>query len=133
MKMAVAGYRGGRSRTRKSVEFRDICSRWFEERGVSLSWLSHKMGIARETLRLAITEGRVLSDENLLKVAQCLGIPRSEWEPYTEGVRLLLPSDDPVWQMADNKVQQGPYTETTLRLWEQFLTSATEDIARLAA
>jgi len=128
------GYRGGRGqRVARSLLFRDAFRRWLDERGASVSWLSAQTQIARETLHYVLTEGRMLTRDNLMKVVSVLGVPQSEWQQFANGAKLFYPSDDPVWQLVRQKIQTGPFTDGTRRKFEEFILSAGEDVGRLSA
>jgi hypothetical protein len=104
-----------------------------DERGASISWVSTQTGIARDTLHYALTEGRMLTRDNLMKVVSVLGVPQKEWQHFADGAKLFYPTDDPVWQLVRQKIQTGPFTDGTRRKFEEFILSAGEDIAGLSA
>lgn len=117
----------------RSVEFRDTMRRWLDQSDMSLHRLHEITGISRDTLRSAVNEGKHFNPAHLRKVASALGLNRSEWEKFDPGEGLTLPSEELFWRNVMARVSGGPFSDDTLRLFEQFLQSAHDDIDRLSA
>jgi hypothetical protein len=117
----------------RSAEFRDFLRACMERADMSLYGLHKATGISRDILRAALDQGKFLNSIHLRKVAAALDLNHSEWERFDTGGRLTLPSEEPFWRSMVSRVMKGPFSERTRRFFEEFLQSANQDIARLAA